>query len=1026
MYRFPPYSLDPIDQSLLRQLSGRDERIHLPPKAFAVLRFLVENAGRLVPHNELMDKVWPDTFVQPEVLSSHIRDIRAALGDSARRPRFIETVSRRGYRFIASIDQNASTLTPHTLPSSGQGLVGRDYALAKLHQCYRAALTGARQLVFVTGEPGIGKTALCREFLRQVRSADSPYATWGQCIEGYGVQEPYFPLLKAIGDLCRAEGAPIIEIFKAKAPTCIVQFSDLISRDERAALDTDVRSATSGRMLREVLDALEAVGESRPLVVILDDLQWVDRASVDVIAEFARRHSPAKLLFIGTFRPLEAFLNENPIVVLKEELLAHRLCTEVSLSGLTMSDIGEFLSQMTSQQELRSGLANLLYSRSEGNPLFMVAALEHSLEKGLLVIEDGELRLSTALDQLDLDIPLSLKRVLEVQIDNLETEERRILEVGSVEGVIFCPAVIAAATDHSYQEVEDICHDLAMRNQLLRAMPEHPLPDGSTALCYQFVHVLYRDVLYDRQSPGRRSARHLQIGLQLEEIHQDHLEEVAAEISLHFEQGCDWERTVRYLRLAAENSERRYAHREAIALLTRALVLVARVTKDDRCKLELEIRERLATIYIACFDPRCVEAYQALYKRANSCGQIEVSARALLNLASCLLTQDGNSCIETARHAAEIISTLPKTVMRTRMEMTCKFIFICAAGWDAAQAAQLRQTFHDLRQQVNAQELAPQTIQYGIIQWASSRYLEAVDCLVEGLEALDSRIGGGDPYLSIDLQRAYFYLPRALLFGGRWGEGLSVLSGSIATAINNRDAFTAKIQELNRVWIHYHAMDFDEVIAICEPLQEASDEFSGPYVARMARILLGSAYVGSGDLARATLPLTRVKNEMSAGAVVLDCYFRLPLLAALTELLLAKGDFEEATIEADHFVTLAQTTEKHTYSALAFEVSARVALARSDFANAVTFISQAVELINEYDLPLASWRVHATAAEAYRLLGKKAASRTHRDAANLAITKLADSIGQEHALRTKFLASSDVSNLWRSDTNFSEELATVR
>jgi predicted ATPase/DNA-binding winged helix-turn-helix (wHTH) protein len=596
MYRFSPYTLDPTNQCLLRQFRGKEMRIHLPPKAFSVLQMLVEHAGSLVAHNELMERVWPDTFVQPEVLSSHIRDIRAALGDNARKPRFIETASRKGYRFIATVDSNEALAAQQTLDPSGNRLVGRDSEFAKLHQCYRAALTGRRQLVFVTGEPGMGKTALCREFLLRASSAGSPYTAWGQCIEGYGVQEPYFPVLKVIGELCAVEGGALVEVFKTKAPTCIVQFSDLISREERAALDSDVRAATSGRMLREVLDALESVGELQPLIVVLDDLQWVDRATVDVISEFARRHTPARVLLIGTFRPLEAFLNDNPITVLKEELLAHRLCSEISLSGLTRSDVEEYLSTMTPDSEFRSDLANLLYRRSEGNPLFMVAALEHSVEQGSLVTEDGQLQLRIPLDQLDLDIPQSLKRILEAQIDHLETEERRILEVASVEGAVFSPAVIAPATDHTSQEVEDICHDLATRNQILRATRGHQLADGSILPCYQFVHVLYRDVLYQRQSPGRRSARHHLIGTQVERIHKDHLEEVAAEMALHFEHASDWERTVQYLRLAAENSERRYAHREAIALLTRAHELVGRISEGDRYRVELEILECLATM----------------------------------------------------------------------------------------------------------------------------------------------------------------------------------------------------------------------------------------------------------------------------------------------------------------------------------------------------------------------------------------------------------------------------------------------
>ncbi len=194
----------------------------------------------------------------------------------------------------------------------------------------------------------------------------------------------------------------------------------------------------------------------------------------------------------------------------------------------------------------------------------------------------------------------------------------------------------------------------------------------------------------------------------------------------------------------------------------------------------------------------------------------------------------------------------------------------------------------------------------------------------------------------------------------------------------------------------------------------------------MARILLGSAQVGAGDLTRGALTLAKVRDEMAVGPVVLDWCFRLPLLAALTELALAERNLDEAEIQAKHYATLALTTEKHTYSALASEVSARVALARGALTAAATFISHAVELINEHDLPLACWRVHATAAETFRLLGKKTVSRTHRDAASSAVTKLADSLGHEHALREKFLQSSGVSRQSMSNSNLSEELASVR
>src|SRR2546430_14695701 len=108
MREFPPFRLDTVNQCLWRGDGAAEERVLLPPKAFDVLRYLVEHPGRLVAHDELLEALWPKTYVQPEVLKSHIAAIRAVLGDDARKPMFIETMSRRGYRFIAPVTEGAS------------------------------------------------------------------------------------------------------------------------------------------------------------------------------------------------------------------------------------------------------------------------------------------------------------------------------------------------------------------------------------------------------------------------------------------------------------------------------------------------------------------------------------------------------------------------------------------------------------------------------------------------------------------------------------------------------------------------------------------------------------------------------------------------------------------------------------------------------------------------------------------------------------------------------------------------------
>src|SRR5215210_771076 len=174
-FAFGPFRLDPPNARLTR---GR-QAVPLKPKAFDVLAHLVQNAGRLVTQDELIDAVWPDTIVGDSSLKSCVRQVRRALGDRVRKPVFIETVHRRGYRFIAPVAAGESPPTPTPpapvppaaraadAPEAPPLLVGREAELRRLHDWLGRARAGQRQVVFVTGGPGSGKTALVEAFLNQ-------------------------------------------------------------------------------------------------------------------------------------------------------------------------------------------------------------------------------------------------------------------------------------------------------------------------------------------------------------------------------------------------------------------------------------------------------------------------------------------------------------------------------------------------------------------------------------------------------------------------------------------------------------------------------------------------------------------------------------------------------------------------------------------------------------------------------------------------------------------------------------------
>ena len=169
MKEFLAFRLDTVNKCLWRRCdTGVDERILLTPKVFAVLSYLVEHAGRLVTHDELLEAVWPGAVVEPQAVKKHILAVRSALGDQPKNSLFIETVTKRGYRFIAPVSEPLAS-SPSVSGKRTQGtLVGRSTALEELHEAWQRALSAERQIVFITGEPGIGKTSLADEFSRQV------------------------------------------------------------------------------------------------------------------------------------------------------------------------------------------------------------------------------------------------------------------------------------------------------------------------------------------------------------------------------------------------------------------------------------------------------------------------------------------------------------------------------------------------------------------------------------------------------------------------------------------------------------------------------------------------------------------------------------------------------------------------------------------------------------------------------------------------------------------------------------------
>ena len=605
---FGKFRLDLVNECLWQGARA----IPLRPKAFAVLKLLVENPGLLVTKQQVLDTVWPGTFVGDAVLKDNVRQLREALNDKAESPTYIETSHRRGYRFIAKFPGSASLLKTTSkqartskvgsnVPVSSSsatalGVLGRDAELDKMSELLNRAAAGMRQIVFITGEPGIGKTTLVQAFLQKHAALPGVRVARGQCLEHYGAGEAYRPVLDGFSRLCRSEeGHEVVDVLRQQAPSWLAQMPTLLPPEERNNLQSRSADATRERMLREMAETIETLTSRSPLLLVLEDLHWSDYSTLDLVSYLARRQDSARLMVIGTYRPVDVILSDHPLKQVKRDLQAHGLCSELSLEFLSIDAVREYLNLKFPGHHFPLRLQRAIHRRTEGNPLFMVNLVEYLSEQKFITGENGSWELAIEVSQVEREVPANVRQLIEQRLDRLSPDERTVLEAASVAGMECSSVAIAAGLENTVEWVEEHCEELVRRHQFLSSAWLVELPDGTVTPRHRFIHVLYRDVPYRLMAPMRRSQIHQHIAERGMAIYGARCNEIAAELAMHFEQSHDWPRALEFLLLAAENAATRSAHHEAVDLANRGLEALKLVPETaDHAKREMKLRTILS------------------------------------------------------------------------------------------------------------------------------------------------------------------------------------------------------------------------------------------------------------------------------------------------------------------------------------------------------------------------------------------------------------------------------------------------
>lgn len=503
--------------------------------------------------------------------------------------------------------------------------VGREAELGRLNSFLALADAGKSQVVFITGEAGAGKSSLVAEFIQRAEDVDGKLiASIGECNAQTGMTDPYLPFRQVLTALTSENqpGSTSDEAQKQKklghwkefvqisTKTLIMLGPDLVGIfvpggsfitriGTTIALNSNVATRLSElvgkkpakqapqinptldqeKIFEQYTQVLQALAKDRTLVIVLDDLQWADSGSINLLFHLARQVKDSRLLLVGTYRPDDLALgrdgNRHPLETVLNELKRYYGDITIDLSRSQANEETAFVNALVDAEpnHLDGNFRDELFTHTGGQPLFTVELLRALQERGSIIKDnDGSWVQQGTLDWNAL--PARVDGVIGERIARLPADLHETLSVASVIGEDFAAQVVAAIQKMDERQViRNLSWELEKRYLLVREQGE--LKIGKTFLSqYQFTHLLVQQYLADQLSSGEQRLLHGEIAQVLEQVYNDRAGEIALQLAHHYQLAGIEDKAVGYLSIAGDGSYRAYAYTEAINAYSRALELV--------------------------------------------------------------------------------------------------------------------------------------------------------------------------------------------------------------------------------------------------------------------------------------------------------------------------------------------------------------------------------------------------------------------------------------------------------------------
>lgn len=502
--------------------------------------------------------------------------------------------------------------------------VAREHELAWLQRKLDGALAGRNHIAFVAGEAGSGKTTLVREFARQAQRGNGELiVALGMCNAPTGLSDPFLPFSEVLrvllGDvdgglaknvvddenrtrlrkwLTRSTkvavgvAAEIVKVFVPMGGLVATLVKE--SLDKSGVLDDLEKSKAeksddlhSERFFEQYTKILKTLAADKPLLLILDDLQWADESSISLLFHLIRSVSEtrARILFLGLYRADEVEAGRggapHPLGKILDDSKRYYGDICIDMGRVQEAEGRRFVDDLIDTERNRLGdkFRQRLFQHTGGHPLFTVEllrALQERKEKGVVKDKQGYWVEGSALDWKTL--PPKVEGVIKERIKRLAKNLYDILSVASVEGQTFTPQVVARVNvSDELDLLRNLSQELEKRHRLVHESTEFKI--GSRFISnYRFNHALLQQYLYDELGSRERRLLHSRIASLLEELYEGQTYGIAPQLAHHYMEGGEGKKAVEYLLQAGDRALKMYASQEA----TEAYHSAIRLLKEEK------------------------------------------------------------------------------------------------------------------------------------------------------------------------------------------------------------------------------------------------------------------------------------------------------------------------------------------------------------------------------------------------------------------------------------------------------------